>query len=632
MSDHIEEARASWRVVTLEIATSFAVSALFVWACSNIRVNTMQRIGQVSATAAVELRFLFFGIPLLLALVLAAKLRGGRAWPITSRLVCAALAGLSSGVVAGGILAVLGHSKYGLGGVIGDAGTLIWWADLVRMDINPSGIYPPGQVDLLVWIGNVTSLPSEYAIKWFQIGGLVAMGPLAYASWRLLLRPGWALGIGVVASLGLVEAYRPYPMMVLIVFIPLAIKFLDVLRRSYDFTFYELVRAAVLFGMAFGAAFLMYSGWYQWSAPGFVVAALAVFPWRRRWQAGALLCGLTLVVFVLFSHHYILEVLRAPALRDDYFYFDVTVEPAYIAMWRGGLHGITGTYPPLGELGGVGMFTIILAVGIGAAIIFGRGHSAVIAIVAMMTGTWLLRYWHAHNMYSKKLVQLYPRTTAELFYCSVLLTLFAVYFVTERMRASAAAESPLRRPTALIGACTGFLFLSMSTSSATIDKYMPEETELDPGHMAWVALKTPMLHESQARGAKIEVTSSSDDGGYSVSALIDGKPQTAWSSKLGIKRDHEESIVLELPSARQFSKIRLTPAADGFPVEFTIDLWDGYQWQPRIFKTDFPQPTEPELYYFPHLEVTGRIRVHARKLRRVGDDYVFRLAEIELLF
>src|SRR5262249_34868772 len=103
---------AGWRIGAVEIATPFAVAALFVWSCVKIHVDPLDQFGQISGVAAVELRFVFFALPLLVALVIAAKLKQGRAFPVTSRLVCAALAGLSSAAVAGGILVALGRSKY----------------------------------------------------------------------------------------------------------------------------------------------------------------------------------------------------------------------------------------------------------------------------------------------------------------------------------------------------------------------------------------------------------------------------------------------------------------------------------------------------------------------------------------
>lgn len=627
----VDDAQPSWRLRALEVAAGFVVALLFVWSCSNIRVDPMQRFGQVSGIAAVELRLLLFGVPLIVALILASRIRGGRGFALATRFVCSALAGLSSAAIAGGILMILARTRYGLGADLGDVGALSRWAELASIGEKPSGLYPPGQVDLIVWISDLFSMPSVYAIKWSQIGGVAVCGPLAYASWRLLLRPAWALGIGVVATLGLVEAYRPFPMLVLMIFIPLALKFLDVLRRSADLTRTEVTRAAVLFGLGFGAAFMMYSGWFQWCAPGFVLAAAWLFPWRR-WQNGAWLCGLALVVFGVFSASYIAEIAKAPPLEDRFFYFDVTVEPAYIAMWRGGLPGDPGVWPPLGEMGGVGLFTLLLAIGVGVAIAYGRSHTSVVGMSLITAGAWVFRYWYAHRMAATKLVQLYPRTTAVLLYCAVLLTLYAVYFVVERMRSRAPADFVLYSRYAPIGVCTGFLVLAMSTSSTTIDKYVPQDKVEHPGQLALVALTTPMRHQSQTRGATVDVSSSYDDHGYTSAALVDGKARTTWSSQLGIKHDHEEWVVLKLKGPRLFSKVKLTPAADGFPVELSIDLWDGSGWQPRVFKTDFPQPREPEVYYFPKLEATTLVRVHARKLRKVGDDYVFRLAEIELFY
>jgi hypothetical protein len=386
----------------------------------------------------------------------------------------------------------------------------------------------------------------------------------------------------------------------------------------------------VLLGMALGTLFLLYSGWFQWSAPGFLVAAAIVFPWRQRWGKSAFLCGLALAVFGLFTYKYLTAVAGASSLKDNYVYFDATIEPAYIAMWRGGLPGNTGVWPPIGELAGVGLFTVVLAIGLGIAVAVGRSQTIVIGVVSILVGTWLFRFWHAHNMYKTKLVQLYPRTTAELLYCSLILALFGVFVVLERARARAPDDSALRTPWGMVGGCAAFLCLLVSTAAATTDKYMPKERFDEHGHMAWLAHKTPRLEQSQALFASIEVSSFYDDKGYSALALIDGLPTTAFSSAIGKPDDHEEWIVLRLPSGREFSSIVLTPAADGFPVDFVVDLWDGATWLPRITKTDMPQPTGPVKLNFPGREATDQIRLRATKLRQVGSDYVLRLAEIEL--
>jgi galactan 5-O-arabinofuranosyltransferase len=60
-------------------------------------------------------------------------------------------------------------------------------------------------------------------------------------------------------------------------------------------------------------------------------------------------------------------------VQDRYFYFDTSVEPAYIAMWRNDLPGDVGPWPPPGELAGVGVFTLLLVVGLGAAVALAGG-------------------------------------------------------------------------------------------------------------------------------------------------------------------------------------------------------------------------------------------------------------------
>jgi hypothetical protein len=399
-----------------------------------------------------------------------------------------------------------------------------------------------------------------------------------------------------------------------------------VLRRSPALPLRSVVQSGVLFGLALGLLFLLYSGWYQWSAPGFLVAAAIVFPWRAPRHA-AVLCGVALAVFVLCTLQYLTAVVQAPSIEDDYIYFDAYVEPAYIAMWRGGLPGTVGVWPPIGELAGVGLFTVLLAVGVGTAVALGRSHAVVIGVGAIMAETWLFRFWHAKNMYQTKLVQLYPRTTAELLYCALILALFAIYLVLDRIRTRAPDDSPLRAPGTVIGVCAGFLLLLVWTTAATTDKYMPKETAGDPGHMAWLAQRTPALEGSQALYAAFEVSSSAP--GSSAGALIDGKPTTFWSSQAG-PEDREEWVVIQLPTLRKFQSIVLHPADDGFPVEVAIELWNGEESLPRLMRSYPTPPRGPQRLVFPTTERTNLVRVRAPKLRKVGTDHVLRFAEIEL--
>ena len=618
------------RRVVLEVAVAFVMCAAFVASCVNIHVNPLDRMGQVSAVASVELRFLWFALPMFIALLVAARWRDGIHLAETTRFVCAAFAGISTAAVAGGIYAALGSSKYGIGGLNGDSGVLVSWAEMAKRGEVGSLLYPPLQVELLVWVSELIGRPTAYAMKWFQIGGIAIVGPLSYSMWRLLLRPTWALGIGVVAALPMVEAYRQYPLLTLVLFIPLALKYLDVLRNCTDEPLIRLLRHGALFGLGFGVLFLLYSGWFQWSGPGLVVAALIVSPWRRGWKPTVIIGAVSLLVFTIVTYRYLTAVAATISLlKDDFVYFDATVEPMYIAMWRGGLPGTVGVWPPFGELGGVGLFTVLLAVGTGASIAYARTKTVVIGIGSIMVGTWLFRLWHAHNMYKTKLVQLYPRTTAELLYCALLLSGFAIYFAVERARER--GDSIVTKPTTFIGVFAGLTFLVMSASSATIDKYMPRDAVGDPGNMAWIAVTTPPLEGSQTKGGHVE-PSSSDERPPLVAAsyLIDGNPDRGYSSELGKTEDHEESVVIRMPTGREFRHVVIDPAPDGFPVDFTLEVWDGSQWLVRVKKTNYPQPTKQETFDLGRMEGTPAFRLRATKLRKVGNDYVMKLNELGL--
>ena len=84
--------------------------------------------------------------------------------------------------------------------------------------------------------------------------------------------------IGVITMIPLVDAYKPFGNLVLIVFVPVAILFLDRLRTVAQRASGEIVRSAVGFGLAFGVMCLMYAGWFQWAAPGLFVATLILIP------------------------------------------------------------------------------------------------------------------------------------------------------------------------------------------------------------------------------------------------------------------------------------------------------------------------------------------------------------------
>jgi len=482
-------ARHRWIGPALEMLVAIGTATLFLVTCLFIRVNPLDRLGQVSGLAALELRFFLFGISLIVALVVANRAREGRHFAMTSRLVCAAIAGLATGLIAGGIMVALRGTPWGLNGKGGDAGALAGWAAAILRGEDLPPTYPPLALHVLARYSDLLGLAPEHALKHLQMFGTAAFGPIAYLSWRLLLRPAWALAIGVIAMLPLIEPYKPFPNLVLVVFVPLAVLYLKTLREVPARHRFEVVRAAVAFGAAFGILCLTYSGWFQWAAPGLLVATLIVFPWRTAWRKGLLLLVVTGVVFLLFTGQYLAGLLLDPAgkIADTYVYFDVRVEPMYIAMFRNDTPGPVGVWPPIGELGGVGLFTLVLLAGFGLAVALGRKTIIVITLASIMVGAWLLRFFYARSMWETKLVQLYPRTTPLILYCLLLLTGFAVYWLVKR----SSADHPARGPAGLVGAACALLLLFGSTGSAISDRYMPvNTTPPGAGWLTWNAHQT----------------------------------------------------------------------------------------------------------------------------------------------
>jgi len=471
-----------WIPPLLEGITSFAVAALFVWSCTFIRVAPLDRLGQVAGLAALGFRFFLFSAVLLAALVIAKRTRNDVALEMTTRLVCASLAGIATAMIAGGILVALRGTPWGLNGRGGDAGALATWATALHNGEAIPPTYPPLSLHVLHYYSDLVNLLPELALKHLQIAGVAIVGPFAYLAWRFLLPPAWALAIGVIASLPLVEPYKPFPNIVLIVFLPLAILYLKALRESATRSTPQLARTAILFGLAFGLACLMYSGWFQWAAPGLFVAALALFPWREGPRKGALLLALTGLVFTLITAKYLGGLLLDPAgkIADNYVYFDVRTEPMYIALWRNDTPGNVGVWPPIGEVGGVGLYTILLALGLGAAIALGRRTTVVIGTAAIMAGAWFMRFFFARQMWETKLVQLYPRTTPLILYSLIVLCGFAAFWLSRRL----AAQHPLRGSSGLIGALCALMLVFASAGSATADRFMPVNS--DPPGAGWL--------------------------------------------------------------------------------------------------------------------------------------------------
>lgn len=478
------QSTSGWIGPLLEIGVALAALTIYLAWSGTITVNPLDRIGQVSGLAGLQFRFVLLGLVLIAAVLLFSRIRRGAWAGLAGRLATAAVAGLAGAMIAGGVLVALRGTAWALNANHGDSGALIRWAEtLLRGESMPSN-YPPLSVYALAGWSWLTGEHPGFALQDVQVIGTALFPPMAYLAWRLVLRPGWALGIGVVSSLPLIDPYKPYANLTLVIFIPVLIRFMRSMRRAEEAGARRLALAGAGFGVAFGLLFLLYSGWYVWSAPGAVLALLLVFPWKSAPGKGILLLGVTAAVFALVSIRHLYGLLSGAAggTKDQYFFFDTYVDPAYFAMWRTDLPGPVGVWPPHGELGGVGVFTIVLIAGLALALALGLKRTMVITVAACLAGTWLLRFYFASRMYAENAVQLYPRTVAELVYCLLLLTGFAVYLAVQRygtLRPSFALP-------ARIGLLAAMLLLLGSAGSAIADRYMPRNDN-SLGSLAWVA-------------------------------------------------------------------------------------------------------------------------------------------------
>jgi arabinofuranosyltransferase len=126
--------------------------------------------------------------------------------------------------------------------------------------------------------------------------------------------------------------------------------------------------------------------------------------------------------------------------------------------------------------------------------------------------------------------------------------------------------------------------------------------------------------------------------GWSKYGVVDGvresKPM-AWghTSKVGVTTQHTEWIALKFPTARPIRKVVLYPAtnAEGFPLDFTIQVRLDGKWVDRVTQTSFtPQPSGPHEFSWATPDTTDQIRVVGSKLRLVREEYIFQLGEIEV--
>jgi galactan 5-O-arabinofuranosyltransferase len=477
-----------WGWAGLEILTCIGVALLFTLWAGNVDVNPMDRVGQVSGLAALQFRFAVVAAVMVVMLVLAHRFLTPCRHDVAVRLGCAAVAGLATGLVAGGIDVALRDTPFGLWAGYGDYGWINEWAGKLSRGEDIPDYYPPMSLYLLIWWSEVSGRPVLFAVKELQLLGTALYGPAAYLAWRMTLRPVWALGIGVVAMLPLIQPQKPYPQLTLVVLLPVLVAYLGQVRRADESGLARALRVGATFGLGIGVLFLLYSGWFVWCAAGAVAAFCLVVPWRRGWRQTLVLAGSSVLAFTAVAWVHLRGLLVSTGgMSDTYSYFDTATEPTYFAMWRNDLPADVGSvWPPLGELGHVSLFPLLLALGLGVALWLGWRRTVVIAVGCFAASAWLMRMWLASESYATQTVRLYPRTTMILLYCMLILTGFGVFYAVNALRrfvrrattidATGVANRPKKAvatvPVGLL--LIPLLFVLASSGSATVDHYMPE--------------------------------------------------------------------------------------------------------------------------------------------------------------
>ena len=477
------------RGLLLEAIVSVVAALGMVATTRSIPLDPIDRVGQVSGLSGVLLHFTL--AVFVLALVVVVDHAVPRWAPRhLSRLVWPALAGLATGAFAAGIMLALRGTEWPLNGPNGDVNVVATWADQLQHGGSVEPGYPPLFIYLLSYVSRLTDQPSIYAMKDAQIVGTALYGPIAYLAWRLIVPPMWALIIGIVGILPFLDPNKPFTLISLLVMVPLLCCFVGKLRRVACMSRRTIGLTAGVLGVALAVCLLVYSGWFLWYALGTGAAILLAFPWRTARGKGALFVGVGAVAFFATASWYLLPMVGQAPAPDTYFYFDTNTEPAFIAMWRGDYPGPVGVWPPPGELGNVGLFTIGLVAAAASAIWSGGRRSVVWVLALSMAGAWLMRFLVASKMWETKQVNLYPRTTMVILGCLLFLALYSAY-----LRFGPRTRDDLMTTSQRFAVLVATAILFGSAASASADRYMPRQ-DGSVGQFAYRAHATALLDGS----------------------------------------------------------------------------------------------------------------------------------------
>lgn len=149
-----------------------------------------------------------------------------------------------------------------------------------------------------------------------------------------------------------------------------------------------------------------------------------------------------------------------------------------------------------------------------------------------------------------------------------------------------------------------------------------------------------------ALGATVIYSTSLTYAVFSAPGLVDGDVNTAYSSELETSPDGSRMtkdrlcadwVGVQMSKNVTFSTVVLVPRSDGvnFPQAFSIDLWDGEKWIPRLTVNPpnggLYKPSGPLPYSWGHSDTTTQVRICATVLAQEDTSYAMQLAELQLL-
>jgi hypothetical protein len=182
------------------------------------------------------------------------------------------------------------------------------------------------------------------------------------------------------------------------------------------------------------------------------------------------------------------ESLFGNAVSDAYFYSDTFADPAYFLMAQGDLSDRTD-WPPIGELGGVGVLMLLFAASIAIAVAYFWKNPVVQVPLLILASALAARYSIATLMVYKNAVYLWPITQAVLIFVLLVLCAFVIRYFWNLLRN---IGSQVSKPTPIrAGLIVAFAIIFSSAASSISSEYYP----LDSGTTSKFAFYSQHMEE-----------------------------------------------------------------------------------------------------------------------------------------